>query len=264
VGIVCAMLGSYVVLRGMAFLGDALAHAILPGIVVAYLVDWPLSIGALVMGVLAATGMGALSRRMEIKEDTAIGIIFAGTFALGVALLSTVRTYTQDLAHFLFGNPLGVAPEDLWLSGALGVIVVALILLFYKEFLILSFDPTLGITLRLPAGTLNYLMLIMMAMTVVVSLQAVGVALVVAMLVTPAASAYLLTRRLPSMMAVSVAIGASSGLLGIYGSYYWNVATGPAVVLVCTGIFLLALVFSPKQGLLGALLRRNGRGLSRR
>ena len=249
VGIVCAVLGTYVVLRGMAFLGDALAHTILPGVVVAFLLGWPLAVGALAMGIVTALGIGALSGQGVLKEDTAIGIIFAGSFALGVALLSGVGNYTVDLAHFLFGNLLGVSTTDLWLILGLGTAVLLLIGLFYKEFLVLSFDPTLAQTLRLPTEFLRYLLLVLISITVVVALQVVGIALILAVLVTPAAAASLLTRRLLAMMAVAAAIGAISGVAGLYGSYYLNIASGPAVVLVATGIFALVFVFAPGRGL---------------
>jgi manganese/iron transport system permease protein len=237
----------------MAFFGDALAHAILPGVAVAYLMAgynplW-LSAGALGAGVLTALGIGAISRG-GLKEDTAIGVVFAGMFALGVAIISTVRSYTVDLAHFLFGNVLGVASSDLWLSGICGALVILTILAFYKEFMVLSFDPLLAQTLRLPTTFLHYLLLLLIAVTIVLSIQTVGVALMSAMLVTPAAAAYLLTRRLPVMMALAATIGAISGVVGLYLSFYANIASGPAIVLVCTFIFLLALVFSPRQGLL--------------
>jgi ABC-type Mn2+/Zn2+ transport system permease subunit len=249
VGIVCSVLGTYIVLRGMAFLGDALAHTILPGVVIAFLLGWPLAVGALVMGLLTALGIGALSGQGMVKEDTAIGIIFAGSFALGVALLSTVGNYTVDLTHFLFGNLLGVSTADLWTILVLGGAVLLLIVLFYKEFLVISFDLTLAKTLRLPTTFLRYLLLVLLAVTIVVALQVVGIALIMAMLVTPAASASLLTRRLPSMMIVSAIIGAVSGAIGVYGSYYLNVASGPAVVLVATFIFLLVFLFAPGRGL---------------
>ncbi len=248
VGIVCSVLGTYIVLRGMAFFGDALAHAILPGVVIAYLLGWPLSLGALVVGILTALGIGTLSTKGRIKEDTAIGVIFASAFALGVALLSTVRSYSTDLAHFLFGNVLGVSNSDLWLTAGLGGLVLLTVVGFYKEFLVLSFDPILAETLRLPATFLRYLLLVLIAVTIVVSLQTVGVALMVAMLVTPAASASLLTRRLPPMMVVSALIGAFSGVIGLYTSFYWNVASGPAVVLTATVIFALAFLFAPGRG----------------
>ena len=250
VGIVCAVLGAYVVLRGMAFLGDALAHTILPGVVAAFLLGWPLAVGALIMGVLTALGIGALSGQGLVKEDTAIGIIFAASFALGVAMLSRVGNYSVDLAHFLFGNLLGVSRTDLWLILGLGALVLLLVGLFYKELLVMSFDPTLAQTLRLPTHFLRYLLLILISVTVVVALQVVGIALILAVLVTPAAAASLLTRRLPAMMAVAAAIGAFSGVAGLYASYYLNIPSGPAVVLVATAIFAVVFVAAPGRGLL--------------
>lgn len=249
VGIVGSVLGTYVILRGMAFFGDALAHTILPGVVVAFLFGWPLAVGALVMGVLTALGIGALSGQGMIKEDTAIGVIFAGAFALGVALLSATGNYTVDLAHFLFGNLLGVSAADLWLSTVLGLIVLLTIFFFYKEFLVISFDPVLATTLRLPTSFLRYLLLILIAVTIVVSLQVVGIALMMAMLVTPAAAASLLTRRLPPMMAIAAVIGSVASVSGLYVSYYLDIASGPAIVLVATLIFGLVFIFAPGRGI---------------
>ena len=244
VGIVSSTVGTYVVLRGMAFFGDALAHAILPGIAIGYLVSGSgrgsLFWWALLTAILTSIGIGTLARGAKVKEDTAIGIIFAGMFALGIALISTVRSYTVDLTHFLFGNVLGVSTGDLWRIGIFGGVIILGILIFYKEFLVLSFDPVLASTLRLPARFFEYLLLVMIATAIVVSLQTVGVALMVAMLVTPAATAFLLTQRLPVMMALAAAIGSASGLVGLYLSYYLNVASGPAIVLTATGIFILA------------------------
>jgi len=248
VGTLCAVVGTYVVLRGMAFFGDALAHAILPGVAVAYLLAVNLFWGALVMGLITAVGIGYLSRRSQVKEDTAIGVIFAASFALGVALLSTVRSYSVDLTHILFGNVLGVSNTDLLLTAGLGLVVLAAVFLLYKELLVVSFDPIMAATLRLPLDALNYLLLVLIALTVVVSLQAVGVALMVAMLVTPAATAYLLTRRLWQMMIIGAAIGAASAVAGLYLSFYVNVASGAAVVLVATGFFVLAFLFAPARG----------------
>lgn len=243
VGIVCAVVGTYVVLRGLAFFGDALAHAILPGIAVGYLVGdgarQPLFWWALVAAVLSSLGIGAISRTTKIKEDTAIGIVFAGAFALGVALISSVRSYSVDLAHFLFGDVLGVRSADLWLMAIFGGLVILAILAFYKEFMVLSFDPVLATTLRLPVKLLEFLLLILIAVTIVVSLQTVGVALMVAMLVTPAASAFLLTRRLPVMMVLAALIAALSGIIGLYLSYYLSIASGAAIVLTCTAVFAL-------------------------
>jgi manganese/iron transport system permease protein len=244
----------------MAFFGDALAHAILPGIAVGYLVGGgasaPLFWWALAAAVVSALGIGSISRGTEIKEDTAIGIIFAGMFALGIALISTVRSYTVDLTHFLFGDVLGVNTTDLWLIGIFGGLIVVAVVAFYKEFLVLSFDPVLAATLRLPSRLLENLLLILIAMAIVVSLQTVGVALMVAMLVTPAATAYLLTRRLPVMMALAAFFGALSGIAGLYLSYYVSVASGAAIVLVCTALFGLALLFGPARGLVWQWARR--------
>ncbi|HWQ83166.1 MAG TPA: metal ABC transporter permease [Anaerolineales bacterium] len=242
-GIVCATVGSYVVLRGMAFFGDALAHAMLPGVAIGYLVSSgarePIFWWALLTAVLSSLGIGWISRSAEIREDTAIGIVFSGMFALGIALISTVRNYTTDLTHFLFGNVLGVGTNDLLLIGIFGAAILAIIFAFYKEFLVLSFDPLLAATLRLPARSLEYLLLILIALTIVVSLQTVGVALMVAMLVTPAATAYLLTNRLPYMMGLAVLIASLSGIIGLYFSFYLSISSGAAIVLTATAIFLL-------------------------
>ncbi|MGD2163583.1 MAG: metal ABC transporter permease [Anaerolineales bacterium] len=250
VGVVCPILGTYVVLRGMAFFGDALAHIILPGVVIAFLLGWPLAIGALIIGILAALTIGAISRRTQIQEDAAIGVVFAGAFALGVALISLQRSYAVDLSHILFGNLLGVSVTDLWLMGALSLLVLSGIFAFYKEFLVLSFDPTLARTLRLPVNFLQNLLLVLLALVIVISIQAVGVALVLAMLVTPASAAYLITRRLPPMMFLSAVLGTVGGLLGLYVSYYLDIASGPAIVLVETAFFALALVASPRRSAL--------------
>jgi ABC-type Mn2+/Zn2+ transport system permease subunit len=171
-------------------------------------------------------------------------------FALGVALISTARNFTVDLTHFLFGNVLGVSPADLRLTALLSALIILLVAAFYKEFLVTAFDPVLATILRLPAQFYRYLLFIMLAITIVVSLQTVGVALTVAMLVTPAAAASLLTRRLPTMMAVAAFIGAASGVLGLYLSYYVNIASGPAIVLVCTAIFAVTFVFAPHRGVM--------------
>jgi manganese/iron transport system permease protein len=249
VGLVCAVLGCYVVLRGMAFLGDALAHSILPGIAIAYLRRGSLFVGALVAGVLIALGIGYLSRQKQLKEDTAIGIVFAGAFALGIAILSSIRSYTVDLTHILFGNILGVSTADLYLTAGLGLLVLLVVLALYKELLVLLFDPVLAAVLRLPSGFLHYLLLILTAVTIVVALQTVGVALVMALLVTPAATAYLLTHRLPVMMALAALCGIFSAVTGLYLSFYMNIASGSAVVLACTALFVLALFLSPRRGL---------------
>lgn len=246
VGIVCAVVGTYVVLRGMAFFGDALAHTVLPGIALGYLISGGgrdvLFWWALGTAILAALGIGAISRNSQIREDTAIGIIFAGMFALGIALISTVRSYAVDLSHFLFGDVLSVSAASLWLILIFGGLVLLVIFALYKEFLTLSFDPILAATLRLPVGFLNNLLLTLLAVTVAVSLQTVGVALMVAMLVTPAATAYLLTRRLSQMMGLAAVFASLSGAIGLYLSYYLSIASGAAIVLTATLFFVVAFV----------------------
>ncbi len=252
VGVVCALVGTYVVLRGMAFFGDALAHAILPGVAVGYLVSGGARASlfgwALLTAVLAALGIGAISKGAQVKEDTAIGIVFVGMFALGIALISTMRSYTVDLVHFLFGDVLGVSQGDLLLTAVFGLLVIVTIAAFYKEFMVISFDPTLAETLRLPSVWLHYLLLVLIAVAIVVSLQTVGVALMLGMLVTPAATAYLLTRRLLPMMGVAALIGTLSSIIGLYLSFYVSIASGAAIVLVCTAFFLLAALFAPGRG----------------
>jgi len=249
VGLLCSVVGCYVVLRSMAFLGDALAHSILPGIAIAYLVGGNLTVGALAAAIIVAVGISLVSRQGSIKEDTAIGILFAAALSLGIVLISSIRTYAVDLSHILFGNLLGVSPQDLLLIAGLGLVVLATIAVLYREFLIVSFDPVLAATLRLPAAWLRTLLLVLLALTIVVSLQTVGVGLVAAMLVTPAATAYLLTRRLPTMMAVAAVVGVLSSVIGLYLSYYANVASGAAIVLTCTAFFALAFLFAPGRGL---------------
>ncbi len=248
VGVLCAVIGCYVVLRGMAFLGDALAHAILPGVALAYLLGGNLLAGAFIAAVVVAIGIGFISRRSMLKEDTAIGILFAAALALGVALISSIRSYATDLSHILFGDVLGVSVNDLWLTAGLGLLILATIVILYKPFLVISFDPVLAATLRLPAEPLRFLMLTLLALTVVVSLQTVGVGLVAAMLVTPAATAYLVTRRLMTMMLVSALIGAFSSVAGLYLSFYINVASGAVMVLVATLVFLLVFLLAPGRG----------------
>jgi len=256
VGVLCAIIGCYVVLRSMAFLGDAMAHAILPGVAVAYLLKGSLFVGALAAALVVAVGIGFLSRQGTIKEDTAIGILFAAALSLGIALISSAKTYATDLTHILFGNVLGVSAGDLWLTAVVGLLVFSLIVLFYKEFLVISFDPVLAATLRLPAERLRTLMLVLIALTIVVSLQTVGVGLVTAMLVTPAATASLLTRRLPSMMAVSAAVGGLSAFIGLFLSFHVNIASGAAVVMTATILFMAAYLMAPQGGLLWRALRK--------
>ena len=246
-GIVCAIVGVYVVVRGMAFFGDALAHSILPGVAVGYLITGgsrePLFWWGTGTAVIVSLVIGAVSRSAKIKEDTAIGVIFAGMFALGIAIISTVKSYTVDLTHFLFGDVLGVSGNQLITIAIFSGMILLLVIGFYKEFLVLTFDPTLAATLRIPTRVFEYLQLVLIALAISVSFQAVGVSLMVAMLVTPAAAAYLLTKRLPVMMILAAVIASASGVIGLYLSYYVNVASGPAIVLIASLFFVLAWLY---------------------
>ncbi len=242
VGVTCATLGVYVVLRRMAFIGDALAHTVLPGIVIAYFYGWNLFWGALVAGLITALGIGWLSRRQELREDTAIGVLFTGMFALGILMISTVRSF-RDFQGILFGNVLGITPANLILLAIVAVLVLGTILLLFKEMELVSYDPNFAEVIGLNTETLRYVLMILLAFTVVSGIQAVGVVLTSALLITPAAAASLLTDRLPVMMLISSLFAILGGIIGLYTSYYFPVSSGAAIVLACTVIFGFAYTF---------------------
>jgi manganese/iron transport system permease protein len=258
--VLCAVVGCFVILRSMAFLGDAIAHSILPGVAVAYLLGANLTLGALVAAGAVAAGIAFFSRKGALQEDTAIGILFSSALALGIALISTIRSYATDLSHILFGNLLGVRPEDLLGIAVIGAGILLLLFLAYRPLLVVTFDPVLAATLRLPIDLLRTAFLIIIALTIVVSLQITGVALVTAMLVTPAATAYLLTRRFPEMVVLSALFGLLAGIIGLYASFYLNIASGASVVLSATGFFLLAFLFAPRKGWVTARIRQQRPG----
>lgn len=253
-GLTTGIIGTYVVLRGMAFIGDALAHAIFPGVVIAFLFNISFFVGALAFGVLTALSIGALSRNRRVSEDTAIGVLFAGMFALGIVLISTIRGYTADLASFLFGDVLGVSLEDVIASILIGVLVFGILLFFHKELVLVAFDSDMAESVGLPVWLVDLALLLLMALTIVVSLRAVGNILVVAMLVTPAAAARLWTDRLVVMMALSALFGALGGILGILISFHLDLAAGGTIVLVVTVWFGLSLLLAPRHGLIGRVL----------
>ena len=243
VGLVCAVVGSYMVLRGLAFLGDAISHSAFPGVVAAYLLKGPFYIGAAIAAVGTALAIGWVARRGNLRGDTAIGVLFAGMFALGIFLFSLIPNYVGDLFGFLFGQILGIGTNDLIALAALAVIVLATVGLLWKELLYATFDPLGAAAAGLPVNRLDYLFLALIALTIVISLQAVGIILVVAMLVTPAATGQLLARSFGRLVAVAVAIGVGSPIVGLYISYWVNAASGATIVLVETGIFLVALIW---------------------
>jgi manganese/iron transport system permease protein len=223
----------------MAFIGDALAHTVLPGLVIAYLNGWNLTLGAMIAGGLTALGIGWLSQREAVREDAAIGILFTGMFALGVMLMSTARSF-RDLSQILFGNILGVSMGDLALIGGVTALVLLVLMLFHKELELTSYDPLYAQAIGLQPDYVRYGLLFLLAFTIVMAIQAVGVLLTSALLVTPAAAAALLTNRLPRMMGIASGVAAFSALVGLYASYYANVSSGGAIVLTCTCCFGLA------------------------
>lgn len=255
VGAVCAVMGTYVVLRGVAFIGDAIAHAGFPGIVIAYMLGWPLYIGATGAAVATALAIGVVTRRAGIRQDTAIGVLFAGSFALGVFLFSMIQGYVADLFSFLFGNVLAISTTDLVALSALGLGVLAAVAVLWKELLYTTFDPLGAAASGIRTDWLELLFLTLVAITIVVSLQAVGIILVVAMLVTPAATAQLVTVRFTRLMLTAAAIGVASAVVGLYVSYWLDVASGATIVLVQTGTFLATLALGPR----GLVARRRGR-----
>jgi len=246
VGLVCSVVGSFMVLRGLAFLGDALSHAAFPGVVAAYLLKGPFYLGAAVAAVASSLAIGWVSRRGGVRGDTAIGVIFAGMFALGIFLFSRIPNYVGDLFGFLFGEILGIGNSDLLALGGLSVVVLAAVGILWKELLYSTFDPLGAAAAGLPVERLDYLFLALIALTIVVSLQAVGIILVVAMLVTPAATAQLVSRSFGRMVATAVVIGVVSPIVGLYLSYWLDAASGATIVLVESAIFGVVVLLAPR------------------
>ena len=243
VGSLSAVVGSFMVARGLAFFGDALSHAVLPGVAVAYTAGGNLFVGGLGAGILTALIIVFMTRDRKVKEDTAIGIAFVTMFALGIAIISTRPSYSGDLTHILFGSISGIDDADLTFMVILGSLVLLLILVFYKQLLIVCFDPELGHVLRFPVSFLRALLLILVAVTIVLSLQAVGVALMLALLLTPAATARLLTKRMSHMILLAGLLGCAGGVIGFYLSWWTNVPPGSAIVLELSAVFGLVYAY---------------------
>ncbi len=239
VGIVCSVIGTYMVVRSMAFLGDALAHAVLPGVAVAYIFGGNITLGAMIASIVVAIGISVLSDQEEIKEDTAIGIFFTAALALGIALISTIRTYAVDLTHVLFGNVLGVTTNDIRFILITGAIVLLAVTVFYRFFQVVTFDPVMAKTLRWNVKLIRTGLLVLIACTITISINTVGSGLVTAMLITPAATALMFTKKLYTTMLAAAGIGALSGFLGLYLSYFLNISSGAAIVLVATLFFII-------------------------
>ena len=255
VGVVAGFLGSYVVLRGLAFVGDAIAHAVFPGVVIAFLADVSIFAGGAAFGVLTALAISGLSLTRRVREDTAIGVVFAGAFALGVVLISSSPGYTRDLTSLLFGDVLAVTTTDIYLSVVIGGAAFAVAFLLRRVLVLASFDREMAVAMGLPVFLLDTLLLLLITLTIVIALRAVGNVLVLALFVTPAATARLLVDDLGRMMALSTLLGAVSGVVGLYLSWHTDLAAGGMIVLTATGIFVAALVLSPRSGLLGRWLR---------
>ena len=244
VGISCAVVGSFVVLKGMSFIGDAVSHAAFPGVVIAYLLGVPIIIGGSAAAIGTALGIGALTRRSGLRSDAVIGVLFAGMFALGVALFSAIPNFVGDLLGFLFGDVLGISVGDLAALSLLAALLIAIVALLWKELLYATFDPLGAGAAGLPVRRLDDLLHVLIAVTIVVSLQAVGIVLVVAMITTPAATAQLLARRFDRMIGVAAVIGVTSGVIGLYASYLLDVASGASIVLVETVLFVAVLAIT--------------------
>jgi manganese transport system permease protein len=260
--IVCAVLSCWLVLIGWSLMGDAVSHAVLPGVVLAYVVGAPFALGAVVFGFLAVGLIGAIRDTSRVKEDAAIGIVFTTLFALGLVLISVTPSQT-DLNHIIFGNLLGVSWSDLWQIIVLGVVTLGVLVIKRRDFTLYAFDPTHAHAIGLNPKVLGAALLGLLALTAVVALQAVGVILVVAMLIIPGATAYLLTDRFGRMLVLAPTISAACAVLGLYLSYYLDTASGGMVVLSQGTAFAIAYLFSPRHGLISAVLvaRRRRRRL---
>ena len=239
VGVMCPILGAYVVTRGLGFMGDALAHAVLPGMVIAFMLGVSPFIGAVPAGIAVAVLVGYLSRRSGLSQDTSIGILFAGMFALGLALMTAARGLPVDIEDLLLGQVLAVSSSDVAVTLGLAVTVIVVVYSFHKELVFTSFDPTGARVIGLPTRALDYLLLVLLALVIIIALQAVGIVLVIAMLITPSATAFLLVRRFTSAMALGAVIGGVSAVVGLYVSFYLNVPSGPAMTLVATAVFVV-------------------------
>ena len=254
VGVICGVIGCFIILRGMALMGDAISHAVLPGVALSYMLGINFFIGAVFTGILTAIGIGYISQNSRIKNDVSIGIMFTAAFASGIILITFMKSST-DLYHILFGNVLAVRPTEMWSTLAIGIFVLISIFIFYKELLVSSFDPTMAAAYGLPTKAIHYFLMALLTLVTVASLQTVGIILVVAMLITPASTAYLLTDRLWVMIYLSAGIGILSSILGLYFSYTYNLASGATIVLAATVLFILAFLFSPKQGVVWRSLK---------
>ncbi|MCL1472541.1 metal ABC transporter permease [Argonema antarcticum] len=250
VGLLCAVVGSYLMVQRLALLGDAISHSVLPGLAIAFMLGANIFVGAFIAGVLSTMAIAWIRTRSPIKEDAAMGIVFSAFFALGITLITLIQKSNKiDLNHFLFGNILGVTSDEVWNTAFIAAIVLLVVGLLYKELLFYTFDPLGAQAVGLPVNLLNFGLMLLIALTIVASMKAVGVILVLSLLITPGATAYLLVKRLHQVMMLGAAIGIISSISGMYLSYFFNLPSGPAIVLVASSLFVLALLFSPSYGI---------------
>jgi manganese/iron transport system permease protein len=257
IGVICGVIGVFVILRGLAFMGDAIAHAVFPGVVISFIFGGNFIVGAIIAAIIVSLGIGAVTQSGLVRNDTAIGVFFVGAFALGVAIISTQRSYARDVANLLFGSILGVSNLDLMLTAVVGFLVLFTLWICRREFVTISFDRTFGRSQGFNLWAWDLLFLLLLSLTIIISLQTVGNVLVLAMLVTPAATARLLTVRLVPMLAVSALIGAIAGVAGLYVSYYRGVSSGASIVLMATAIFVLTFLFAPRTGAISSRVARS-------
>ncbi|MCS6768818.1 MAG: metal ABC transporter permease [Candidatus Caldarchaeum sp.] len=241
VGLTASTLSVFVVLRGWSLLGDAISHSVLPGLAFSAAFNLPLTLGGAVAGVVASLLVALVESRSRVRNDTAIGIVLTGAFALGLVIISRIRP-TVDVFHILFGNVLGVSPQDLLLTAALGFVVILLISLFMKEIIAFTFDPLFTYVVGLPTNLIHYSLMIMMSLTIIAALQTVGIVLVISLLVAPGATAQLFARTLGQMLLVSLTVGVFSSVAGLYLSYYFAVSSGGAIALTATLVFFSAMM----------------------
>ncbi|KAF3885985.1 MULTISPECIES: metal ABC transporter permease [Nostocales] len=264
VGLLCAIVGSYLMVQRLALLGDAISHSVLPGLAIAFLLGGNIFVGAFVAGVLSTMAIAFIKTRSPIKEDAAMGIVFSAFFALGITLITVIQKDNKiDLNHFLFGNILGVTVEEVRDTSIIAALVLLVIVLVYKELLFYTFDPLGAKAAGLPVNRLNFGLMVVIALTIVASMKAVGVILVLSLLITPGATAYLLVKRLHQVMILGAVIGVFSSITGMYLSYFYNFPSGPAIVLVVSGLFMLALLFSPRHGIFTNIGKRHLLGAER-
>ncbi len=252
VAAVCAVLSCFLVLRGWSLMGDAIAHAVLPGVVLAYIFGFPLALGAFASGLLCSTATGWIKRHTRVKEDAVLGVVFTGLFALGL-VLHVATPSNLHLDHILFGSLLGIEPAQLRQTTLLSALVLLVVLLLRRTLLLAAFDPAQARALGFRTRALDTLLLALLALAIVAALQAVGIILVIAMLVTPGATAFLLARRFDAMLAIAVAVAVGSTLVGIYVSFFAGAHTAACIVLVQALVFGGALLFAPGRGLLRRL-----------